>query len=124
MTRRLPARLAGILEIASLDLRRVELAVLSACETGLGEAAGGEGMLGLQRAFQVAGAKTVMATLWKVDDEATQQFMRRFYQNLWLRKMDKLEALRDTQRWMLRQEDGKYRDPFYWAAFVLSGDWR
>jgi CHAT domain-containing protein len=111
-------------EIASLDLRRVELAVLSACETGLGEVAAGEGMIGLQRAFQVAGVKTVVASLWKVDDDATQRLMQRFYENLWVREMDKLDALRDAQRWLKGQDDGRYRDPFYWAAFVLSGDWR
>jgi CHAT domain-containing protein len=67
------------LEVAELDLSRAELVTLSGCETGLGREAGGEGLLGLQRAFQVAGARTVVASLWKVSDEATQQLMSDFY---------------------------------------------
>jgi CHAT domain-containing protein len=135
------------LEAAQLDLSGVELAVLSACETGLGEAAGGEGLLGLQRAFQVAGARSVVASLWKVDDDASRQLMEQQYQNLWRadKPLGKLEALRQAQLAMLRE--GRKRGPgverlvdpealkravpvagrippFYWAAFVLSGDWR
>ena len=95
------------LEVAELDLAGVELTVLSACETGLGEtgrgqAAGGEGLLGLQRAFQVAGRGAVVATLWDVDDEATRALMERFYENLWQKKKMRLEALREAQLWMLR----------------------
>ena len=71
------------LEVAELDLAEVELAVLSACETGLGAVAGGEGLLGLQRAFQVAGAQSVVASLWTVGDEPTRALMARFYENLW-----------------------------------------
>jgi tetratricopeptide (TPR) repeat protein/CHAT domain-containing protein len=124
------------LAVQELDLRKVELVVLSACETGLGQVAGGEGILGLQRAFQVAGAKTVVASLWKVDDDATRKLMERFYDNLWSKKMSKLEALREAQLSMLRGElarsveveragEGDRRlPPYYWAAFVLSGDWR
>jgi CHAT domain-containing protein/Tfp pilus assembly protein PilF len=135
------------LEVAQLDLSGVELAVLSACETGMGPAAGGEGLLGLQRAFQVAGARSVIASLWKVDDAASRQLMVRLYENLWRTKqpLGKLDALRQAQLAMLRE--GRKRGPggqrpvdpealkravpmigrtppFYWAAFVLSGDWR
>jgi tetratricopeptide (TPR) repeat protein len=129
------------LEVAELDLRGVDLAVLSACETGLGEEAGGEGLLGLQRAFQVAGARSVVASLWKVDDDATRKLMTRFYENLWRPKqpVGKLEALRQAQLWMLHEgvrrglvlldEEDKAKKPArtppaYWAAFTLSGDWR
>jgi CHAT domain-containing protein/tetratricopeptide (TPR) repeat protein len=129
------------LEVEALDLSGVELAVLSACQTGLGEEAGGEGLLGLQRAFQLAGARSVVASLWQVDDKATRELMVRFYENLWKRRMSKLEALRAAQLWMLQEgagrgmvdvrvprerlpvEDGRLA-PYYWAAFVLSGDWR
>ncbi len=126
-------------EVASLDLGEVDLAVLSACETGLGAVAGGEGVLGLQRAFQVSGARTVVASLWKVSDEATRQLMERFYENLWDRRMGKLEALREAQLAMMREgghrgmaivrkqgadEAPPRTPPYYWAAFVLSGDWR
>ncbi|MEQ8788699.1 MAG: tetratricopeptide repeat protein [Pirellulaceae bacterium] len=135
-----PDRDDGILtaeEVQSLDLRDVDLAVLSACETGLGKAAGGEGLLGLQRSFQMAGARTVVASLWKVDDVATRDLMERFYRNMWERDMGKLEALREAQLWMLRERgprglklledenaDRRRLPPYYWAAFVLSGDWR
>ena len=81
----------------ALDLRGCELVVLSACETGLGEAEDGQGVLGLQRAFQAAGARAVVASLWKVDDAATGVLMERFYTNLWDKKLPKLEALRQAQ---------------------------
>jgi CHAT domain-containing protein len=130
------------LEASELDLDRVELAVLSACETGLGKAHGGEGVHGLQRAFQLAGARTAVTSLWKVPDAATQALMSRFHRNLWEKHLGKGEALREAQLWLL-QEGGKHPEllrgglepperparegpvpPFYWAAFVLSGDWR
>jgi CHAT domain-containing protein len=125
------------LEVAQLDLGRVDLATLSACETGLGKWAAGEGLLGLQRVFQVAGARTVVATLWKIDDAAGRQLMIDFYDNLWAKKLPRVEALRAAQLTMLREgvtrgmdfgtvpAEGKRRlPPFFWAGFVLSGDWR
>lgn len=127
-------------EVQTLDLRHVRLVVLSACETGLGEVAGGEGMLGLQRAFQVAGAHSTVSSLWKVDDAQTRALMERFYLNLWKTDLPRAEALREAQLWLLRggmQRDARLRPkagepppkaeklpPYYWAAFVLSGDWR
>src|SRR5439155_3692898 len=85
-------------EVAGLDLRGTELVVLSACDTGLGKEAGGEGVLGLQRAFQGAGARALAASLWKVDDAATSVLMEEFYANLWRKKLPRLEALRQAQR--------------------------
>ena len=124
-------------EVGELDLRGVQLVVLSACETGLGDLRGGEGMLGLQRAFQVAGAETVIATLWSVEDNTTQKLMERFYDNHWNKEMPTAEALREAQLWVLRGShlrdadlddepapENKRLAPYYWAAFVLSGDWR
>src|SRR5262249_30786019 len=84
-------------EVQSLDLRGTELVVLSACETGLGRGYYGQGVLGLQRAFHVAGARAVVASLWKVDDAATSVLMERVYTNLWVKKMPRLEALRAAQ---------------------------
>jgi CHAT domain-containing protein/Tfp pilus assembly protein PilF len=100
--------------IAGLNLDNLTLAVLSACETGLGEAGGGEGVFGLQRAFHLAGAQTVVASLWKIDDAATQALMQEFYRNLWERRLPKLEALRRAQLAMLLHYDpagGKLRAP-------------
>ncbi len=125
------------LEVSTLDLGKVELATLSACETGLGEVAGGEGVLGLQRAFQVAGARSVLATLWSVRDDAARSLMIDFYDNLWKKKMSRVEALRQAQLAMLREgvkrglayadqpvEQGRRLPPYYWGAWVLAGDWR
>jgi CHAT domain-containing protein len=113
------------LEVAELDLTDVKLVVLSACQTGLGEPAGSEGVLSLQRAFQIAGARCTIATLWQVNDEATQELMVKFYVNLWEKKMTKLEALRQAQLTMLTQARAKgWASPYYWAPFTLSGDWR
>jgi CHAT domain-containing protein len=83
--------------IAGLPLPKLELAVLSACETGLGEVAGGEGVFGLQRAFHLAGCKNVVASLWKVDDQATAALMALFYDKLWRQGKPALEALRESQ---------------------------
>lgn len=142
-------------EISQLDLRGLDLVVLSACQTGVGEIKG-DGVFGLQRGFKKSGANTLMMSLWQVDDNATQILMTRFYSNLFLRKnpetgkaFTKLEALREAQTYVREYEvdviisdtlpngsefipemqraqaSGKvrkvkrYKDPYYWAAFIL-----
>ena len=96
-------------EIAMLPLGHVNLVVLSACETSLGQASSGvgEGLIGVQRAFQVAGARTTVASYWKIDDQATSLLMSRFYRNLVNedKAMNKLQALREAQLWMLNHPE-------------------
>jgi CHAT domain-containing protein len=89
-------------ELANLDLRGCELAVLSACETGRGRVDAGEGVQGLQWAFQAAGARSLVVSLWKVHDAATSVLMEEFYTNLWHKKLSRLEALRQAQLTVLR----------------------
>lgn len=135
-------------EISQIDLRGLDLAVLAACETGLGDIKG-DGVFGLQRGFKKAGANSLLMSLWKVKDEATQLLMTQFYKNL-TSGMSKFESLRDAQRYVreyekevevgndvnselatipeLAQDNSvkkavkkikKYQDPIYWAAFIL-----
>jgi CHAT domain-containing protein len=113
-------------EVGWLDLSRVELVVLSACETGLGESRSGEGLIGLRRAFRTAGAKTVISALWSVKDDSTSELMQDFYEKLWLEGLGKAEALRQAQLAMLDKNRAETGDalPSTWGAFVLSGDWR
>jgi CHAT domain-containing protein len=89
-------------ELANLDLRGCELAVLSACETGLGRVDPGEGLQGLQWAFQAAGARSLVVSLWQVHDAATSVLMEELYTNLWQKKLSRLEALRQAQLTVLR----------------------
>ncbi len=103
-----PAGDDGILtaeEVAALDLRGMELVVLSACDTALGKLQAGEGVLGLQRAFHGAGARAVAASLWKVDDAATSVLMEEFFSNLWQKKLTRLEALRQAQLTVLNHPE-------------------
>ncbi len=113
-------------EVLWLDLSKVELVVLSACETALGERRSGEGMIGLRRAFGLAGAKTVVSSLWSVKDRSTSELMQSFYSNLWLKKQGRAEALRNAQLEMLARNRASEGDalPSTWGAFVLSGEWR
>ncbi len=139
--------------LIDLDLSGLDLAVLSACETGLGDVAGGQGVFGLQRAFHYAGATNVVCSLWKVPDESTAALMNLFYQNLWDKNLSPMEALRQAQLHLYRNpgdipglakgfrgkfevvpgmggevaikpgKDGKAH-PLLWAAFTLSGPGR
>ena len=108
------------LEVAGLDLRGTQLVVMSACDTGVGDVANGEGVYGLRRAFVIAGAESQLFSLWKVDDLATKDLMVNYYQRL-LNQEGRSEALRQTQLEVLRSQ--QYQHPYYWAAFVPSGDW-
>lgn len=103
-------------EAMNLNLDQTDLVVLSACETGLGEVQAGEGVYGLQRAFLVAGARTIVMSLFKVSDEATQQLMVKFYRK-WIETGNKRQAFIDAKK-EIRNE---YRDPIYWGPFVMIG---
>lgn len=104
-------------EAQTLDLSSTDLVVLSACETAQGELKNGEGIFGLQRAFQVAGAKTVVTSLWRVDDASTEMLMSSFYIR-WLKGVNKWQALKEAQK----EVQKKYPQPYYWGAFVMVGN--
>ncbi len=103
-------------EIMNLSLTELKMVVLSACETGLGEIASGEGIYGLQRAFFVGGAESVVMSLWKVDDAATKDLMTTFYKE-YLKSGNKRASFLNAQRKIKK----KYKDPIYWGAFVMLG---
>ena len=112
-------------EVAALNLSGVEWAVLSGCDTGVGEIRAGEGVFGLRRAFQLAGARTVIMSLWPVEDQSTQQWMAALYGNR-LRNLSTADAVRNASLSVLRDRRarGASTHPLYWAAFVATGDWR
>ncbi|MBU1558142.1 tetratricopeptide repeat protein [Patescibacteria group bacterium] len=109
------------LEAGSLDLWGTQLVVLSACGTGLGDVKSGEGVYGLQRSMMLAGAETVVMSLWSVDDQATRDLMVEYYWRL-SQGEGRSEAMRSTQLMMLKRPN--QRHPFHWAAFIVSGNWR
>ena len=105
-------------EIADVDLSGLDLVVLSACQTGLGDITQGEGVFGLQRGFKKAGANSILMSLWEVDDKATQILMTQFYRYL-LSGHSKRQSLLFAQKHLREIEGGKYDEPKYWAAFIL-----
>ena len=113
-------------EIATLDLRGTEWAVLSACDTGTGEIRAGEGVFGLRRAFQLAGARTVIMSLWPVEDETTRQWMTAMYRLRFTEGQSTVQSVNDASLELLRQRRvrGESTHPFYWAGFIAAGDWR
>ena len=112
-------------EVASLNLTGVQWAVLSACDTGLGLIRENEGVLGLRRSFQTAGARTVIMSLWPAADDATRQWMRSLYQARLVDKRDTADAVRDAALSVLRahRRSGQSGHPFFWGGFVATGDW-
>ncbi|HVR96375.1 MAG TPA: CHAT domain-containing tetratricopeptide repeat protein [Thermoanaerobaculia bacterium] len=110
----------GLRDIYGLDLG-ADLVVLSGCETALGREVRGEGLSGLTRGFMYAGAARVMASLWRVEDRATSELMSRFYRALLAEGHRPAAALREAQ--LAVRAERRWRDPYYWAPFVLQGDW-
>jgi CHAT domain-containing protein len=113
-------------EVAALDLAGTEWVVLSACETARGDVLSGEGVFGLQRAFQLAGARTVIVTLWPIDDAAARVWVRELYRKRFEQGLPTDEAVDGATRALLR----KLRDrdvpplPYLWGNFIAVGDWR
>ncbi|MBD2428168.1 tetratricopeptide repeat protein [Phormidium sp. FACHB-1136] len=108
------------LEATGLNLRGTRLVVLSACETGVGQVANGEGVYGLRRAFVMAGAESQLMSLWKVDDLGTAELMQRYYQRL-QNGEGRSESLRQVQLEFMANPT--YQHPYYWASFMFSGQW-
>ena len=108
-------------DIYNLNLP-ADLVVLSACNTGLGKDIKGEGLVGIVRGFMYAGAARVVASLWKVDDEATAELMKRFYQQMLQENLSPAAALRVAQVELSQQK--KWRSPYFWAGFELQGEWK
>jgi CHAT domain-containing protein len=111
------------MEVSSLNLIGTDLVVLSACQTGIGDVQSGEGVFGLRRAFQHAGAKSVIMSMFAVPDESTSDLMQRFYEN-WLSGQSKSSALRNASLSILneRRDNGSSTHPLFWGGFILVGD--
>ncbi|MFN0009039.1 MAG: CHAT domain-containing protein, partial [Planctomycetota bacterium] len=121
-------RIPGLMtaeELSNLDLTRCELAVLSACDTNVGVRRAGQGVASLQRALHMAGARSVITSLWKVPDEATRELMTDFYRRIWVLKLPKAQALWEAKRTLRDAKDDSGRAKYStrdWAAWVLSGE--
>jgi CHAT domain-containing protein len=113
------------LEAALLNLQGTELVILSACDSGTGEVKIGEGVMSLRRAFRIAGAETVLASHWPVSDQATSRLMTEFMRR-WQAGESRSAAWRGAQLSLLQSKDAKddFSDPYFWAAFTLTGQWR
>ena len=105
-------------DVTTIDLRGTKLVFLSACETGLGKVSNGEGVYGLRRAFTLAGAESQVMSLWKVNDQVTRELVESYYQNL-KANQGRSQSLKTIQLDLLK----KYQYPYYWAAFIPSGNW-
>lgn len=110
-------------EVYNLKLA-AELVVLSACQTGLGREIKGEGLVGLVRGFMYAGAPRVVASLWMVDDAATAELMGQFYEGMLRKGLQPAAALREAQVHMSKHKRRQWQAPYYWAGFVLQGEWK
>ena len=110
-----------LIDIYNMELN-ADLVVLSACQTALGKQVHGEGLLGLTRGIMYAGAARVMSSLWKVDDEATAEMMKKFYEGMLKEGKTAAESLRAAQVWMRGQK--RWESPYYWAGFILQGEWK
>ena len=108
-------------DIYNLNLP-ADLVVLSACQTGVGREVRGEGLIALTRGFMYAGAARVVASLWKVDDVATAELMAEFYKQMFRDGLTPAAALRAAQIKLSHQP--RWRSPYYWAGFVLQGEWK
>lgn len=113
----------GFLHLRDVYTLRLDadLVVLSGCRTALGREVRGEGLLGLTRGFQYAGAPRVVASLWRAEDRATAELMTRFYQALWVDRLPPAAALRAAQ--LSIRGERRWRDPFFWAGWVIEGVW-
>jgi len=113
----------GLLRLHDIyDLRlNADVVVLSACETALGREIRGEGLVGITQGFMYAGARRLLVSLWKVDDRATSELMVRFYESLIIDHVEPSAALRGAQ--ISISKNSRWVDPYYWAGFVLLGDW-
>jgi len=113
-------------EVAGLNLQGTAWAVLSACDTGVGEIKVGEGVFGLRRAFQIAGARTIIMSLWSVEDRSTREWMRDLYEARFKEHRSTADAVHEASLRLLHDRRAHHQSthPFFWAAFVAAGDWR
>ena len=111
-------------EVLTLRLRGTDMVVLSACDTGIGEVKTGEGVFGLRRAFNQAGAKSLVMSLWNIPDKETSELMVEFYTNIIKRKMNRCQALRQAALKEMKIVNKRYghANPYFWGGFVFVGD--